>query len=150
MLYINEDSTDCILQQTIINELQNKTKSEDFNNQDMKKTMIKNRQLRLLAEANTDQELDILDKSVRPVEVTFQTHKSLKESQIAQSFESNEPPSRRRKFEPQRKFKSTKKARQKMTSSIVVPTTKEKQDIAINLIYDGNKNIENESEKQTK
>ena len=140
VLYINEESNDCDLQRTIMKELQDANKIESSNNIEKQKELLLNQFKILLKEANSADELDIIQKFIRKGQTTIQAHKSRSAINVEHSFECKEPTSRKRKFEPQRKFKSTKKPRQKTSASIVVPTTKEKDEIAINLIHGTSQN----------
>ena len=100
--------------------------------------VVINQFMSIVKESDTVESLQMLSKLLRQHQATMGAKISLQENSKFSSIANEEPATKRQKFEPQRKFVSTKKSRKSQSSSIVAPTTEEKDNIAVKLLLCNN------------
>ena len=113
VLVINDEPTNSDLHKTIVSDLQNKEKLTDNSDLKSKKDRIMNQFLDVLNEATSDEDLKLISKMIAQSQATMRAANSLKQNATFSTVATEEPLQKRQKFDPQRKFVSTKKQREK-------------------------------------
>lgn len=133
VLIIEDEPIGSRLQETLINDLQMTDESKGDAKAKRSKDLFASEVKHALEEANSEEDWEVLRQAVAQARATIRAKKGLQQTSV---FVAREEHSKKtQKFEPQRQFVTTKKTREKpSTTSLVAPTAEERQEIALSLL----------------